>query len=318
MNIVVLDGHTLNPGDLTWAGIERFGEFILHERSRPEEVLDRIRGAAVVFTNKVVLNELVFANNLDLKYVGVMATGYNIVDVEAAKKQGVLVTNVPDYGTAAVAQMTFALLLELSQHVGHHAETVQNGRWSKSSDFCYWDYPLVELHGQMLGIIGFGRIGQAVAKIAKALGMEVLAVARKPIDPVHGVRQVNLDELFSKCDVISLHCPLSAENRGMINTTRLKQMKKTAFLINTARGPLVNEADLANALAEGTIAGAALDVLAVEPPSATNSLLHAKNCLVTPHIAWATHAARRRMMRILEENLEKFIQGAPQNVVNPR
>ncbi len=317
MKIVVLDGHTLNPGDLTWAGIERFGEFTLYERSRPAEVLDRVRGAAVVFTNKVVLNEAVFANNPDLKYVGVMATGYNIVDVEAARKQGVLVANVPDYGTVAVAQMTFALLLELSQHVGHHAETVREGRWSKSSDFCYWDYPLVELHGQVLGIIGFGRIGQAVARIAKAFGMVVLAVARKPIDPVHGVRQVDLDELFSQCDVISLHCPLSAENRGMINATRLKQMKKTAFLINTARGPLVNESDLADALAEGCIAGAALDVLAVEPPPATNPLLHAKNCLVTPHIAWATHAARRRMMRILEENLERFVQGTPQNVVNP-
>ena len=277
MKIVVLDGHTLNPGDLTWAGIERFGEFTLYERSRPAEVLDRVRGAAVVFTNKVVLNEAVFANNPDLKYVGVMATGYNIVDVEAARKQGVLVANVPDYGTVAVAQMTFALLLELSQHVGHHAETVREGRWSKSSDFCYWDYPLVELHGQVLGIIGFGRIGQAVARIAKAFGMVVLAVARKPIDPVHGVRQVDLDELFSQCDVISLHCPLSAENRGMINATRLKQMKKTAFLINTARGPLVNESDLADALAEGCIAGAALDVLAVEPPPATNPLLHAKN-----------------------------------------
>jgi glycerate dehydrogenase len=252
-----------------------------------------------------------------MKYIGVLATGYNIVDIQAARERNIPVTNVPVYGTPSVAQMVFAHALELTQHVGHHAAGVREGRWTKSEDFCYWDYPLIELNGLTMGIIGYGRIGQETARIARAFGMEVLAhdVVQKPKDHP-GVEFVGLEDIFRRSDVVSLHCPLTAENKGMVNAARLNLMKKTAFLINTSRGPLVDEAALAEALNSGRIAGAGADVLAIEPPRADNPLLKAKNCHITPHIAWATAAARARLMKTAIANVQAFLAGRPQNVVN--
>ena len=316
MRIIVLDGYTLNPGDLCWAALEALGECTVHDRTLPELTVERARNAEIVFTNKVVLGRAEFAQLPRLRYVGVLATGYNVVDVAAARERGIVVTNVPAYSTRSVAQMTFALLLELTQHVGHHAQTVRQGRWAQSKDFCYWDFPLVELEGLTLGLVGFGRIGRAVAEVALAFGMKVLAHTRsgKP-SPIPGVEVVALDTLFRDSDVVSLHCPLTADNKGLVNAARLALMKPTAFLLNTARGPLIDEPALAAALNAGRIAGAGLDVLAVEPPRADNPLLTAKNCLITPHIAWATAAARRRLLDIAVNNLRAFLAGTPVNAV---
>lgn len=317
MNIVVLDGYTLNPGDLTWAGLEALGECTVYERTSGDLVVERSRQAEVLFTNKVPLGRAELNQLPRLRYIGVLATGYNVVDVAAAREQNIVVTNIPTYGTRSVAQMTFALLLELAQHVGHHAQTVRDGRWTQSKDFCYWDYPLVELEGLTLGLVGFGRIGRAVAEVALAFGMKVLAHdAFAPAAPVSGVTMVDLETLFRQSDVVSLHCPLTAENKGLVNSARLNLMKSSAFLINTSRGPLVNEVDLAAALNAGRLAGVGLDVLAVEPPRPDNPLLTAKNCLITPHIAWATAAARRRLMDIAVGNLRAFLAGASVNRVN--
>lgn len=317
MNIVVLDGYTLNPGDLNWAGLEALGECTVYERTSGDLVVERSRQAEVLFTNKVPLGRAELNQLSRLRYIGVLATGYNVVDVAAAREQNIVVTNIPTYGTRSVAQMTFALLLELTQHVGHHAQTVRDGRWTQSKDFCYWDYPLVELEGLTLGLVGFGRIGRAVAEVALAFGMKVLAHdAFAPTAPVSGVTMVDLETLFRQSDVVSLHCPLTADNKGLVNSARLNLMKSSAFLINTSRGPLVNEVDLAAALNAGRIAGAGLDVLAVEPPCPDNPLLTAKNCLITPHIAWATAAARRRLMDSAVGNLRAFLAGAPVNRVN--
>lgn len=318
MKIVVLDGYTLNPGDLSWDGLRALGECAIYDRTPPELTVERARGATVVLTNKVIVGREQMAQLPDMRYIGVLATGYNIVDTAAARERGIPVTNVPEYGTRSVAQMTFALLLELAQHVGHHAQTVREGRWTESPDFCYWDYPLVELAGKTMGIVGIGRIGRAAAELALAFGMTVLAhdVNTPPSLPA-GVRMTELETLLRESDVVSLHCPLTAENQGLINAERLGLMKPTAFLINTSRGPLIVARDLADALNSSRLAGAGVDVLPVEPPPADNPLFTAKNCLVTPHIAWATGAARARLMDTVVENLRAFLAGKAQNVVNP-
>jgi glycerate dehydrogenase len=308
MNIVVLDGYTLNPGDLSWDALRELGSCEIYDRSAPDEIVPRSTSAEIVLTNKVKLNGEYISSVPTLKYIGVTATGYNIVDVAAARERKVIVTNVPTYGTQSVAQMTFALLLELTQHVGHHAQTVREGRWTRSPDFCYWDYPLIELDGLTLGIIGFGRIGKMVGQLAEAFGMKVLTYSRK--QPV-----AEMETLFRRSDIISLHCPLTPQTEHLVNEKRLAWMKPTAFLLNTSRGTLIDESALAKALNEGRIAGAGLDVLAVEPPTADNPLLRAKNCLITPHIAWATRAARSRLMEAVVENLRAFLAGESKNVV---
>ncbi len=317
MNIVVLDGYTLNPGDLTWDDLKALGSCQIHERTPAGQVVARAKEAEIVLTNKTVLDKETIARLPKLRYVGVLATGYNVVDVQAARGRGIPVTNIPTYGTASVAQMVFALLLELTQHVAHHAATVREGRWCKSADFCYWDHPLIELNGLTMGLVGYGRIGREAGKIARAFGMKTLAydvVAKAEECP--DAELVALDELFRRSDVVSLHCPLTAENKGMVNATRLALMKNTAFLINTSRGPLVDEPALAEALNSGRIAGAALDVLAVEPPRPENPLLKARNCFITPHISWATRAARARLMKCAVDNVRAFLAGEKLNVVN--
>lgn len=319
MKIVVLDGYTLNPGDLSWDGLCTLGECEIYDRTPPELVVERARGAEVLFTNKVLVGRKEMEQLPELRYIGVLATGYNIVDVEAAKERGIPVTNIPEYGTRSVAQMTFAHILELAQHVGHHAWTVHEGRWTASPDFCYWDYPLIELADRTMGIIGIGRIGRASAELALAFGMKVLAYdVFTPQNLPAGITMVDLETLLRESDVVSLHCPLTAENKGIINKDRLAMMKPTAFLVNTSRGPLIVAEDLADALNNDRIAGAGLDVLTVEPPPADNPLLTAKHCLVTPHISWATGAARARLMGTVVENLQAFLAGKAQNVVNEK
>lgn len=316
MKIVVLDGFTLNPGDLSWEGLERLGKCVIYERSAPHEIVPRSADAEIILTNKAVLSrDHIFALP-KLKYIGVTATGFNIVDVAAARERGILVCNVPAYGTASVAQMTFALLLELTQRVGHHAQTVRDGRWAASPDFCYWDYPLVELSGLTLGIVGYGQIGRAVGDLGRAFGMRVIASSRSKRSGTEGTEFVDLDRLFAESDVVSLHCPLTPETKHLVNAERLGKMKPSAFLINTSRGPLIDEAALANALNRGTIAGAGLDVLSIEPPPGENPLFKANNCYITPHIAWATRAARARLMERSVANIEAFIRRTPINVVN--
>lgn len=319
MKIVVLDGYTLNPGDLTWDGLAQCGELTVHERTTPEQVMDRLAGAEIVFTNKTPLTEAHFAANPQVRFVGVLATGYNVVDIAAAKARQIPVCNIPTYGTMAVAQFATALMLELCHRVGRHAESVKAGDWSRGSDFCYWLNPLIELDGKTLGIVGFGRIGQAFGKIAQAFGMKILAVDEYPNKALESetLRYMTLDALYANADVISLHCPLFENNRGMIDRASIAKMKPGVLILNTSRGPLINEADLVEALQSGRVAGAAVDVLSAEPPQADNPLLSAPNCLVTPHIAWATKEARSRLMNIAVDNLVAFINGETQNVVNP-
>ena len=315
--IVVLDGYTLNPGDLDWSELEAQGETTIHARTAQEEIVSRAEGAEVVFTNKTPLDRATLEALPRLRFIGVLATGFNVVDIEAARERGIVVANVPTYGTATVAQHVFALLLELTQNVGHHAQTVRAGRWTECPDFCYWDHPLIELDGLTLGIVGFGRIGSAVAQVARAFGMNVLTHSiPEPTGLAEGIRSVDMDTLFRESDVVTLHCPLTPETQGLVNAPRLATMKPSAFLINTSRGSLIDDADLAEALNAGRIAGAGLDVLSVEPPPADNPLLHARNCLVTPHIAWAARAARARLMGIAAANLRAFLAGSPVNVVN--
>ncbi len=315
-HIVVLDGHTLNPGDLSWAPLEALGACTVYPRTPRELIVERARDADIVLTNKTILDRDIIGQLPRLRYIGVIATGYNVVDVAAARERDIPVTNVPTYGTRAVAQMTFALLLELTQQVGHHARTVREGRWSASPDFSYWDSPLIELDGLTIGLIGFGRIGQAVAQLALAFGMRVVAYDPHARASVPGVALVELPDLLAQSDVVSLHCPLTPDNTGLINAATLAIMKPTAFLINTARGPLVNEPELAAALNAGRLAGAGLDVLAVEPPPADHPLLSARNCLITPHIAWAASAARARLLAAVAANVRAFLDGQPVNVVN--
>jgi len=316
MQIVVLDGYTLNPGDLSWKDLEALGPCTIHDRTPDDLVLSRAREAQIVLTNKTVLSASVIAALAQLRYVAVLATGYNVVDVAAAGRRGIPVSNVPTYGTDSVAQMVLAHLLNLTQHVAEHARSAGAGRWSANPDFCYWDYPLVELRGLTLGIVGFGRIGQATAKLARAFGMKVIYHDIRKDVSAADARAVDLDTLFGESDVVSLHCPLTEANRGLVNERRLNLMKRSAFLINTSRGPLVDERALAEALNSGRIAGAGLDVLCDEPPDADHRLLHAKNCYVTPHIAWATRAARERLLQTTVENVAAFLKGTPQNVVH--
>jgi len=318
MKIVVLDGHASNPGDLSWDEFAKLGELEVFDRTAKEQMIVRLQGAAIALTNKAVLDRSVISALPDLRFIGVTATGYNVVDVEAARERGIVVCNVPEYSTPDVAQAVFALLLELTNRTGHHAETVRAGKWSRSQDFSYWDYPLAGLSGLTLGIIGFGRIGRAVARIGQAFGMKILAMRRSPsaTDKNDGVEYVELDTLLRESDVISLHCPLTPETTRLVNAEFLAKMKRTAFLINTARGGLVDEAALADALNHDRIAGAGLDVLSTEPPSPDNPLLAAKNCIITPHIAWATKTARIRLLQVTADNIRAWLNGKPQNVVN--
>ena len=313
MKIVVLDGHTLNPGDLDWDRLNRLGSCEIHARTDPGQIASRAADAEVVLTNKCPLSAATIAQLPQLRYIGVLATGYNVVDIDAAKARGIVVANVPAYGTRSVAQHVFALILEMTQHVGHHAQTVREGRWSRSPDFCYWDRPLIELADLTLGIVGFGRIGQAVAELGRAFGLGVVVSSRHAAP---GAENVSVDELFRRSDVVSLHCPLTPDTAGLVNARRLALMKPTALLVNTGRGPLVVEADLTEALNAGRLAGAALDVLSAEPPPPDHPLLRAKNCLITPHIAWATRAARARLLETVVANVAAFQAGRPQNVVN--
>jgi glycerate dehydrogenase len=317
MNIVVLDGHTLNPGDLDWTELQSLGSCQIHARTASDQILARAAEAEIILTNKIALDRDIIAALPRLRYIGVLATGYNVVDTAAARARGIPVTNVPDYSTRSVAQLTFALLLELTHAVGHHASTVRAGRWLNAPDFCYWDQPLIELDGLTFGVVGYGRIGREVARLAQAFGLRVLVHSRSQPAPLPtGVEFVALDELFSRADIVSLHCPLTPETRHLVDARRLALMKSSAWLLNTSRGPLVDEAALAAALNDGRVAGAGLDVLATEPPPATNPLLTAKNCLVTPHLAWASTAARRRLMHVAADNVRAFLAGSPRNVVN--
>ena len=317
MKIVTLDGHTLNPGDLSWDELRALGECEIHDRSAAADVPARAAGAEVLLTNKTVLSRELILSLPQLRYIGVLATGYNIVDAEAARERGIPVCNVPGYGTRSVAQMTMALLLELAVRAGHHAQTVRDGRWSQSPDYCYWDFPLVELDGLTMGIVGFGRIGRAVAELAHAFGMKVLAQSRTvPADAPGFVRFVPLETLLRESDVVSLHCPLTPQTQKLINPATLALLKPTAFLLNTSRGPLIDEPALAEALNAGRLAGAGLDVVSTEPPPPGNPLFTARNCIVTPHIAWASRSARARLLQMAVANLRSFLAGAPRNVVN--
>ncbi len=318
MNIVVLDGYTLNPGDLNWDGLKALGTLAVYDRTPPEKVVERAANAAIVFTNKTPLGADLINQLPELKFIGLLATGYNVVNTEVAKQKGIIVSNVPGYGTASVVQMTFALLLELCQHVQHHSNTVMNGKWSASPDFCYWDYPLVELENKTMGIIGFGDIGQKVADVATAFGMNIIADSRTQTDQSHrkNFKWVGVEELLKQADVVSIHCPLTPETTGLINKANLQLMKPTAFIINTSRGPIIVDEDLAEALNNDVIAAAGLDVLSTEPPPKNNPLFNAKNCIITPHISWATREARARLMSIAVQNLEAYLEGNPVNVVN--
>ena len=310
MKIIVLDGYGLNPGDLNWEGFETLGELTVYDRTLPSELMQRAAGAEVLITNKTLITAENMADLPELKYIGVLATGYNVVDIDAAKARGIVVTNIPAYSTASVAQMVFAHILNITQRVGYYADENKQGRWTKNADFCYWDTQLVELQGKKMGIVGFGNIGQATARIAQAFGMEVCVYSSKPqfVLP-SGIKKMDLDELFAECDVVSLHCPLTPDTKEMVNAERLSKMKSNAILINTGRGPLINEQDLANALNEGRIAAAGLDVLSVEPSVEGNPLLTARNCFITPHIAWATLEARTRLMEIAVQNLKSYLNG---------
>lgn len=316
-NIVVLDGYTLNPGDLDWEPLHALGKVTVYDRTKETEVASRAKDADIILTNKAIVSAASIAQLPRLKYIGVMATGYNIVDVKAATARQIKVTNVPAYGTAAVAQLTFALILELCNHVGLHANSVRAGEWSRNDDFSYWKTPLHELDGKVLGIVGLGQIGQAVARIALAFGMRVIAHHRHPErDKMEGVTFVTLERCFAQADIVSLHCPLNEQNRRFVNRALLNTMKRDALLINTSRGPLVNEQDLADALNSERIAGAGLDVLVTEPPAADHPLVHARNCVITPHIAWAAREARARLLHTVIDNVRAFLSDQPRNLLN--
>lgn len=319
MKIVVLDGYTLNPGDLSWEELKAIGELTVYDRTVKEAdaIIKAIADAEIVFTNKTPITKAILERVPAVKYIGVLATGYNVVDVVAATASGVTVTNIPAYSTTAVAQMTFALLLEMCTHVGKHNDAVWEGQWSHSSDFCFWNTPLIELAGKTLGIIGFGRIGQATAKIAQAFGMNVLAYARNKTVELSGTtcQYADFDSLLAQSDVISLHCPLTETTKGIINRDTISKMKDGVMIINTARGPLVVEVDLVAALNSGKVAGVALDVVSSEPIEENSVLFNAKNCIITPHIAWAPKESRIRLMKIAVDNLIAFNNGTPVNVV---
>ena len=316
MKIVLPDSYTANPGDLSWADLEKLGECKCYERTPVAEMAARCAGAEIVLTNKAVLNAEIIAALPELKYIGVCATGYNVVDVAAAKARGIVVTNVPGYSSASVAQLVFALILELTHGVGLHAQSVAAGKWQACEDFCFTERPLMELEGKTLGVIGYGDIGASVARIGLAFGMKVLASKRSWTQAApEGVTPASSDEIFAQSDVISLHCPLTDETKNLVGRRTLGLMKPTAFLINTGRGPLIDESALAEALQAGQIGGAGLDVLSVEPPSAGNPLIGAPNCLITPHVGWATREARARLIRQVVANVKAWQAGAPMNVV---
>lgn len=319
MKLVVLDGYTENPGDLSWDALRRFGELTVYERTSDDqsEVAERIKGADIVVANKTPIRAEVINSAGALKYITILATGYDIVDVAAARARGIPVSNVPSYGTAAVAQFAIAMLLEICHHVAHHSETVHAGRWEGCADWCYWDYPLIELDGKTMGIIGFGRIGQQTGRIAKALGMHILATGSRPTDVGREIADyVELDELLARSDVISLHCPLFPSTRGIISRENIARMKDGVILLNNSRGALVDEQALADALNSGKVYAAGLDVVSTEPIRGDNPLLKAKNCFITPHISWAPKEARERIMDCTVKNIEAFLDGKPINVVN--
>lgn len=314
--IVVLDGYTLNPGDLSWERLLSLGSCSIYDRTPAEAIVAEAADAELVLTNKAVLSREVIEALPQLRYIGVTATGYNVVDLEAARERDIVVTNVPIYGTDSVAQMVFAHVLRFTQRVSHHNSAVHAGHWSSATDWCFWDFPQQELAGMTMGIVGFGRIGRATAKLARAFGMRVLVATRSEISAADEVQAVDLDTLFRDSDILSLHCPLTDETTGLVDATRLRQMKPTALLINTSRGPLIDETALADALQHGEIAGAGLDVLSVEPPPADHPLLEIDNCVITPHIAWATRSARGRLLETVVDNVAAYLAGEPQNVVN--
>lgn len=319
MKIVVLDGYTLNRGDNPWDDIARLGDLQVYDRTAAADIVSRATGAHIVLTNKTPLSQTTLEQLPDLRFIGVLATGYNIVDVEAARLRGIPVANVPEYGTDSVAQHTFALLLELCHRVGKHDDAVKAGQWAKSPDFCFWDAPPIELAGLTMGIIGFGRIGRRVGMLAHTFGMSVVVAAvgtRRSTPPYEPFAWQETSELFSTADVVTLHCPLTADNEGFVNQALLERMKPSAFLLNTARGPLVDEHALAAALNDHRIAGAAVDVVASEPIRSDNPLLSARNCLITPHMAWGSLAARKRLMATMVKNVESFLRGKPENLVN--
>ena len=315
MRIVILDAHTVNPGDLSWHPLEEMGDVMVYERTSRDEVVKRCKGAEIVLTNKVVLDAEILNQLPHLTYIGVLATGYNVVDLEVATRQSIIVTNIPAYSTNSVAQMVWAHILNITNRVGHYAEENTKGRWTESKDFCYYDFTHSELAGKTMGIVGMGNTGMATARIAQAFGMRVIAYTSKTELPV-GMGKASMDEVFKESDIVSLHCPLTAETKGLVNKERLDMMKPTAILINTSRGPVVNEADVAKALNEGKIAAFGADVVSVEPAQKGNPLLTAKNCFLTPHIAWATKEARQRLIDICIENVKAFIAGKAVNVVN--
>lgn len=317
MKIVVLDGHALNPGDLNWDFLVPFGKVTVYPRTSAEQVAARIGDADIILLNKTPITAATLEACPNLKLICVLATGYNVVDCNAARERGIPVCNVPDYGTAAVAQFTFALLLELCHQVGHHAQSVREGRWCRNPDFCYWDTPQMELAGKTMGIIGFGRIGRAVGKIANAFGMKVIAYNRSQCAEGSATGDyVNLNTLLTESDIISLHCPLSAENTGLINAEAINKMKEGAILLNTARGPLVDESAVAAALKNGKLRGFACDVVSAEPMVADNPLINAPNCIVTPHMAWAPIESRQRILACTEQNIRAFLEGRPIHTVN--
>ena len=316
--LVVLDGYALNPGDLSWDGFRRLADLTVHERTSAASILERTADADLILTNKTPLSGETLAALPKLKYIGVLATGYNIVDVKTASARGITVTNVPNYGSYSVAQLAFALVLELCNNVGIHESAVKNGKWAQNPDWCFWLKPQMELYGKVMGIVGFGRIGREVAKIAQAFGMKlVIAGHGNPdLSNFHDATVAPLEDVLRQADVISLHCPLTPSTQNLISRERLALMKPSAFLVNTSRGPLIVEQDLADALNSGKLAGAAVDVLSSEPPRSDNPLLSAKNCIVTPHMAWATKEARTRLMEIAVKNLAAFLAGQPVNVVS--
>lgn len=316
MKIVALDGYGLNPGDLSWDAVSQLGELTVYDRTSSEEVIARSAGAEAILTNKTVITAEIMEALPDLKYIGVLATGYNVVNINAAREKGIVVTNIPAYSTPSVAQMVFAHILNIAQQVQHHSEEVRKGRWTNNADFCFWDTPLIELREKKIGLVGLGHTGYNTARIAIGFGMQVTAYTSKSsLQLPPEIKKRTLDELFSECDIVSLHCPLTDETKELVNAERLRLMKPTAILINTGRGPLVNEQDLADALNAGKLYAAGLDVLSSEPPKADNPLLTARNCYITPHIAWASLEARTRLMDILVENIKAFQAGKPVNNV---
>lgn len=316
MKIVVLDGYGANPGDLSWDGLKALGECTVYDRTSADEVVTRSQGAEVILTNKTEIGSEVIAALPELKYIGVMATGYNVVDIAAAKERGIVVTNTPAYSTVSVAQMAFAHILNITQQVAYHSAQVKSGRWANNPDFCFWDTPLTELSGLKLGIVGLGHTGMATARVAFGFGMNVCAYTSKSqLQLPPEIKMMTMEEIFTECDIVSLHCPLTEETREIVDAKRLATMKPSAILINTGRGSLINEQDLADALNNGAIYAAGLDVLSTEPPRADNPLLSAKNCFITPHIAWATKASRERLMTILVDNIKAYLGGKPANNV---